>query len=238
MTVGKVTTPTLLMTGVLDSPDGRCRPGNRESTTAALKVKGRAGGSSCSSNEGVSRHRIERAVELHPHAALHDELVQSSGRAKAGGKVLDDPRRSRSAAMPLSTPPAGPFLVAFPPAAQNPPRPAKKRAGGRRCSRRSTRSCFMRSTASVARRKRKRRAARPDGREDRRAPGPARWSTSRADPTTGAAEQHSGTSAAVVLSTSVARRSNHRARPACSSSKRSPPISRGFGSSKPSARGG
>ncbi len=72
MSVGKVTTPTLLMTGVLDR---RTPMPQTEEYYAALKVKG-VPVKLLQFNEEYPRHRIE-AVELHPHPALHDELVQS-----------------------------------------------------------------------------------------------------------------------------------------------------------------
>ena len=79
--VGKVTTPTLLMTGVLDR---RTPMPQTEEYYAALKMQRRAGDAAAVQRR-VPRHRLE-AVELHPHAALHDELVQGvpRGRPAAG----------------------------------------------------------------------------------------------------------------------------------------------------------
>ena len=91
MYVGKVTTPTLLMTGVLDR---RTPMPQTEEYYAALKMQG-VPAKLLQFNEEYPRHRIE-AVELHPDAALHDELVQTV-HACGGREGHDD----RAAVTPL-----------------------------------------------------------------------------------------------------------------------------------------
>ena len=71
MYVGNVTTPTLLMTGELDL---RTPMPQTEEYYAALKMRGDADGAAALRGR-VPRDELE-AVELHAHAALHDELVQ------------------------------------------------------------------------------------------------------------------------------------------------------------------
>ena len=86
MYVGKVTTPTLLMTGVLDR---RTPMPQTEEFYSALKMRG-VPAKLLQFDERVPRHRVE-AVELHAHAALHDELVQSVDEARRAARSRQRP---------------------------------------------------------------------------------------------------------------------------------------------------
>ena len=67
--------------------DGRARSPDADAADRGV-LRGAEGerraGEAAAVQRGVPRHRVE-AVELHPHAALHDELVQTVTRARPAG---------------------------------------------------------------------------------------------------------------------------------------------------------
>ena len=74
MHVGNVKTPTLHHDGRARSPHAHSA---KRGILSSAEISGRPGGAAAI-RSGIPRHRIDQAIELDAHAAVHDELVLSA----------------------------------------------------------------------------------------------------------------------------------------------------------------